>query len=69
MKSTGKFFPFYVTAIDVRCSEDVPDCYHLYRVFEFAGSPRPYLLSGSLREICLLKPIQFLAGAHAGAPE
>ncbi len=29
----GKFFPFYVTANEVRCSDDIPDQYHLFRVF------------------------------------
>jgi hypothetical protein len=31
---------FYVTATEVRCSEDVADRFHLYRVFDFADSPR-----------------------------
>ena len=32
----GKHFPFYVTANEVRCSEDCPDRFRLYRVFDFA---------------------------------
>jgi hypothetical protein len=57
----GKFFPFYVTANEVRCSEDMAGQYHLYRVFDFSQAPRVYILSGSLRERCRLKPTQFLA--------
>ncbi len=36
----GKFHPFLVTANEVRCSEDVPEKFRLYRVFDFARSPR-----------------------------
>jgi Protein NO VEIN, C-terminal len=35
----GKYFPFFVTATEVNCSEDVPDRFHLYRVFDFATRP------------------------------
>lgn len=57
----GKFFPFYVTINEVDCSEDVPDKYHLYRVFDFAKDPRLYILHGSLRQRCVLEPTQFRA--------
>jgi hypothetical protein len=57
----GKFFPFYVTANEVRCSEDMAVRYHLYRVFDLSRSPRLYVLSGSLRESCRLEPTQYLA--------
>jgi hypothetical protein len=45
----GKFFPFYVILNEVRCSEDMTEKFHLFRVFDFARSPRVYILSGSLR--------------------
>jgi hypothetical protein len=57
----GKYFPFYVTINEVNCSQDVPEKYHLYRVFDFARDPRLYILHGSLREMCRLDPIQFRA--------
>jgi hypothetical protein len=57
----GKFFPFYVTANEVRCSEDVAERFHLFRVFDFARSPRVYVLTGSLRERCRLEPTLFRA--------
>jgi hypothetical protein len=63
----GKAFPFYVTATEVRCAEDVPGQFHLYRVFDFAAEPRPYVLPGSLRATCRLDPIQFRAAV--GAPD
>src|SRR3954452_5118809 len=40
----GKFFPFYVTRNEVRCSEDVPPRYRLYRVFDFGREARLYIL-------------------------
>jgi hypothetical protein len=45
----------------VRCSEDVPDQFRLYRVFDFGRSPRAYVLPGSLRQSCRLVPASFLA--------
>jgi len=57
----GKFFPFYVTANEVRCSEDVPGQYQLFRVFDFGRSPRMYILHGSLRQRCQLEPVLYRA--------
>ncbi len=57
----GKFFPFYVTNNEVRCSEDIPQQYHLFRVFDFGREPRLYILHGSLRELCQLDPVLYLA--------
>lgn len=57
----GKFFPFYVTGNEVRCSEDIPQQFHLFRVFDFGREPRLYILHGSLRELCRLDPVLFRA--------
>lgn len=57
----GKFFPFYVTRNEVRCSEDMTEKFHLFRVFDFARTARIYILTGSLSAICHLDPIQFRA--------
>lgn len=57
----GKFFPFYVTNNEVRCSEDVPQQFHLFRVFDFGREPRLYILHGSLRELCQLDPVVYRA--------
>jgi Domain of unknown function (DUF3883) len=62
----GVYFPFYVTATEVRCSEDVPQRYRLYRVFDFSRSPRVYVLKGSLRDSCRLEPVQYRAGLGPG---
>ena len=57
----GKFFPFFVTETEVRCSEAMARQFHLFRVFDFARSPRVYVLHGSLREACGLEPVLFRA--------
>jgi hypothetical protein len=57
----GKFFPFYVTANEVRCSEDMTEKFHLFRVFDFAKTPRVYVLTGALRARCHLEPTLFRA--------
>jgi hypothetical protein len=63
VKSTGlgKFFPFYVTSNEVRCSEDIPEQYQLFRVFDFGRLPRIYILHGSLRKLCHLEPVVYKA--------
>jgi hypothetical protein len=57
----GKFFPFYVTGTEVRCSEDIPHQFQLVRVFDFGREPRLYILHGSLRELCQLDPVLYRA--------
>jgi hypothetical protein len=63
VKSTGlgKFFPFYVTANEVRCSDDIPDQYQLFRVFNMGRQPQIYILHGSLSSLCQLEPVLFRA--------
>jgi hypothetical protein len=58
---SGKFSTFYVTANEVRCSEDIPHQYHLFRVFDFGRTPRLYILHGSLKKLCQLEPILYRA--------
>jgi hypothetical protein len=57
----GKSFPFFVTEVEVRCSEAMAAQFHLFRVFDFARSPRLYVLKGSLRERCQLAPLLYRA--------
>jgi hypothetical protein len=57
----GKFFPFYVTGNEVRCSEDMAGQFHLFRVFDFGRAPRAYILTGSLKATCHLEPTQYRA--------
>lgn len=57
----GKYFPFYVTQNEVRCSEDIPSQFQLFRVFDFGREPRLYILHGSLRALCQLDPVLYRA--------
>jgi hypothetical protein len=61
----GKFFPFYVSANEVRCSEAVPEKFHLYRVFDFARTAHLYVLPGSLAVSCRLDPVMYRATIDA----
>ena len=57
----GKYSQFYVSSNEVRCSEACAGQYHLFRVFDFARSPRVCVLSGALTQVCRLTPTQYLA--------
>lgn len=57
----GKFFPFYVTSNEVRCSEDMAEQFHLFRVFDFGRTPRVYILPGPLKNNLRLEPTQYRA--------
>jgi hypothetical protein len=68
----GKYHPFIVTATEVRCSEDVPEKFRLYRVFDFAAAPRVFVLPGALTRTCRLEPTQYragLVGSNAAPPD
>jgi len=52
----GKYFPFNVTANEVRCSE---------AVFSFGPAPRLYMLPGALSGSCHLDPTQYRAFVQA----
>ena len=49
------------TAVEVPCSEDVPEKFHLFRAFDFGRSPKLYVLRGSLRDSCSLEPTLYRA--------
>jgi hypothetical protein len=57
----GKHFPFYMTATEVRCSEDCPERFRLYRVFAFSRDPRVYVVSGDLSRELRLELIAYRA--------
>lgn len=57
----GKMTPFFVSRNEVSVSAGRGTSYHLYRLFEFRDDARLYMLNGSLREVCLLEPVQFSA--------
>ncbi len=57
----GKYFPFYVTRNEVRCSEDMHSQFRLYRVFDFGKTARLYQLHGALSSACHLQPVLYRA--------
>jgi hypothetical protein len=57
----GKDFPFYVTSNEVRCSEDCPERFRLYRLFDFARKPRIYVVTGALSRAWRLEPVLYRA--------
>ena len=59
----GLYFPFIVTENERRCSEDLGDQFHLYRVFDFSTRPRLYVLPGAMSKSCQLEPVQYRASA------
>lgn len=57
----GRFFPFYVSRNEVRCSAAEPERFHLYRIYAFNQAPRVYVLPGPLEQSCRLDPVQYRA--------
>ncbi|MFT3886516.1 MAG: DUF3883 domain-containing protein [Flavobacteriales bacterium] len=56
--------PFLITDNEVAFSRENPDQYLLYRLFDFARSPKFYALDGSIEEACVLAPVRYRAWAR-----
>lgn len=58
----GVMTPFFVSRNEVEVSQEAASRYHLFRVFNFrTQAPKLYTLPGSLRQSCLLDPVQYEA--------
>jgi hypothetical protein len=57
----GLAAPFLVSANEVRASIEAPESYVLMRVYDLAGEPRYYRLTGSLEKTCRLRPASYVA--------
>jgi hypothetical protein len=57
----GALNRFFASASEVQVSESHKHEYHLHRVFNFDKQPQFFVLSGSLRDTCQLKPTIFSA--------
>jgi uncharacterized protein DUF3883 len=53
--------PFYLTGREVRCSEEHPGSYYLYRVYRFGQHPLFYKKKGRLGENFGLEPTEYRA--------
>jgi hypothetical protein len=57
----GSLTPFFASKNEVQISEARQNEYQLYRLFKFSQQPKLFILPGSLRNTCMLDPIQFSA--------
>lgn len=51
--------PFFLTEREVRVSSQIPDRYHLYRLFRFSRNPQLFILQGALADTCRLTPTEY----------
>ncbi|MEW5910099.1 MAG: DUF3883 domain-containing protein, partial [Thermodesulfobacteriota bacterium] len=54
-------FPFTVSLSEIGLSNERPDHYSLYRVFDFSERPRIFILKGRLQDHARLFPVSFHA--------
>lgn len=59
--SFGAMTPFFASKREVVVSEERAADFSLYRVFKFRELPKVFVLEGSLRQSCVLDPVQFRA--------
>lgn len=59
----GRSLPFYLTANELRFSEEADEQFYVYRLYKFSSGnePRLYVLNGSVGETCQLTPDSFRA--------
>ena len=55
----GAMTPFFASTHEVVVSEEQAAHFHLYRVFKFRDQPKVFVLSGSLRQNCILDAVQY----------
>lgn len=60
--NSGKYQPFYISDNEVAFSEENPNRYSLYRVFEFRNQPKLFKLDGSINQHVVLTAKQYQAG-------
>ena len=57
----SKEAPFFVSRNELAFSEHQLDRFHLYRLFDFRREPKLFMLSGVIKNNCLLDPISYMA--------
>lgn len=57
----GAMTPFFASKCEVMVSDQRAEQYQLYRVFKFRELPKVFVLSGSLRQSCILDAIAYRA--------
>lgn len=61
----GSLTPFFVSQNELEFSEEMEDAFSLYRVFEFAKSPRLFIVRGALHNSLQLEAIDYRARLKA----
>jgi len=59
--SFGAMTPFFASKREVAVSEERSERFSVYRAFKFREAPKLFVLAGSLRESCVLDPVQYRA--------
>ena len=57
--SFGAMTPFFASNREVAVSEERAQSFRLYRVFKFREAPKLFILSGALRDTCVLDAVQY----------
>jgi hypothetical protein len=67
--TTGpKSSPFWLTANELECANEVPGTYRIYRLFRFSTNARVYRVRGPLEDRLDLRPKVFLATRCGAGP-
>lgn len=59
---------FYLTSNELETSTLNPEQYYLYRIFEFRGNRRMFIMQGDLNKKLRLEPVQYRARIAGGPP-
>lgn len=63
----GSLTPFIISQNELEFSEEMEDTFSLYRVFEFAKSPRLFIVRGALHQSLQLEALDYRARLKAAA--
>jgi hypothetical protein len=58
--------PFFLTENEIGVSQNLNDQYRLYRLFDFAKTPKLYILRGDLTSSCAPTPVAYSAVPSVG---
>lgn len=56
----GKFTPIYLTANELKFSQEKEKDFYLYRVFEFSKAPKLFNSNGRLDALCRIEPVTYI---------
>ncbi|GAB2904407.1 DUF3883 domain-containing protein [Uliginosibacterium flavum] len=56
----AKETPFFASRNEVAFAREMPDQFHLYRLFDFRKTPKLFSLQGRIEQYCTLDPVSYL---------